>query len=169
MSYQHEDDEYLARLGPEIWRAIPLRGQEDIAEAVGWIDRVVNHIVTSQLGRSDPFAHAWVTDRLRAMLALIQAPQWFRAWALEDARNEFGERLLGEWLALVAQPSHYGPGHLIAWIWLLNRPLTEPLVDGFMRQVTPILSEVVASNKRSSEAEWREGMTDWASFFRGGN
>jgi hypothetical protein len=162
----HEDDAYLARIGPEIRRGIAHRGQADIAGAVGWVNRVVHHVVTSQLGRSRPPAEAWAADPLRLMLALIQAPQWFKAWRLEDARNEFDEPLLAEWLALVARPQQYGPGHLIAWIWLLNRPLTEPLVDGFMRQTVPIVTEVVAQNKDSSDAEWRASMTDWDSFLK---
>lgn len=162
----HEDDEYLKSIGQEIRAGVSARDQPDIDGAVGWINRVLRHVVTSQLGRPNPAAEAWAADRLRAMLVLVQAPQWFRAWELDTVPNEFGERLIAEWLSLVAQPAQYGPGHLIAWIWLLNRRLTEPLVDGFMRQVTPILKEAVAQNTGASDADWRSQMMDWASFVR---
>lgn len=164
--YLHEDEEYLKRIGPEIRAAVAARGMADIPGAVGWIDRVIQHVVATQLGRSNTHAETWCSDKLRAMLALVQAPQWFRAWELDGVRNEFGEPLLAEWVNLARRPRQYGPGHLIAWIWLLNRSLTEPLVDGFMRQVTPILSEALGAQNERENSEWMSDMTDWDSFFR---
>ena len=123
---------------------------------------MVNEFISSLLSLSGiadtESSRSWIGDRLRFFLVSVSSPQWF---GLLAELPEYSE-LQAEFNALVRNRT-FGPGHVVAWWWLLQPSLFQPLVDSQFRQMTePLVEGVQAAATRGFAPAT---FVDWDGFF----
>lgn len=151
-------------LSPElqgIRRSIQNRGQAEIPAATARVDEFIRSIFR-QCGCPDTeTARRWADDRLRFMLVVGVSPPWLEFLA---ELPEIGE-LRAEFTSLVRNPE-FGPGHLVAWWWLLEPPLFKRLIEARFEQLTPAFVDIVKDGVERGFPS--EDFVDWPSFFEPG-
>lgn len=139
-------------------RSIQNRGQAQIPEATATVDQFIISVLRLSRVADSESSRRWVGDRLRFFLVSVPSPQWF---GLLAELPEYRE-LQAEFNALVRNAT-FGPGHIVAWWWLLQPSLFQPLVESQFQQMSGPLVEGVqaAAAKGFASATF----VDWDEFF----
>lgn len=95
---------------------------------------------------------------MRFFLVSVPSPQWF---GLLAELPEYRE-LQGKFNALVRNGT-FGPGHVVAWWWLLQPALFKPLVESQFQQMRGPLVEGVQAAAATGFAS--DTFVDWNEFF----
>jgi mannose/cellobiose epimerase-like protein (N-acyl-D-glucosamine 2-epimerase family) len=139
-------------------RSIQNRGQAQIPEAIAKVDQFVTSVLRLSGIADTVSSRSWVGDRLQFFLVSAPSPQWFGLLAELPECSE----LQAEFNALVRNRA-FGPGHVVAWWWLLQPSLFEPLVDSQFQQMTEPLVEGVRAAEAKSFASGT--FVDWDECF----
>jgi hypothetical protein len=139
------------------------RGQVQIPEATTAVESVVSQVLARARALNNDQARLWVLDRIRLFLVTVIGPKTFEILKSLDI-SELPE-LEVEYRALATSPKQYNAPHLVAWIWLLQRSLFEPLLQEQFRQMEGVLVERVSSILASG-GNFESQLVDWDEFFR---
>jgi hypothetical protein len=139
------------------------RGQAQIPEASAAVDSFVKQVLAKANATKNDQARIWVLDRIRFFFVTILGGQTFDLLKGMDI-PELPE-LEAEWGALATNPGQYGAAHLLAWIWLLNRSIFEPVLQEQFRQMEGVLVEAVCGISGSGN-DFASQLIDWGNFFR---
>lgn len=140
-------------------QSIRHRGQAQIPEATIAVDSFVGQVLARAGAQGNDEARVWVLDRIRLFIVAVVSPQLF------DLLKRFPEfpELHSEYRVLVRDPDRYGSAHLVAWWWLLQRSLFEPLLQEQFRQMEGSLVDGVR-NILVNGGVFASQLTDWSSF-----
>ena len=149
----------------DLLRSIQNRGMADIAGA----DREVNTYLAAVIadggaaGSSD--ALYWARDRQRYFLA-VGTMGWFGF--IEQLGREVYLELMAEYRGLLDDEKSFGPEHIVAWWWLLQPTLFQPLVARQFEEMRAVLVELVQAivaaggDFRGQTLDWDEVRRGWA-------
>jgi hypothetical protein len=137
------------------------RGQAQIPEATVALDSFVSHVLVQAGAANNDQARFWVLDRIRFFIVAVLSPQLF------DLLKDFPEfpQLEAEYQVLVTNSERYGAAHLVAWWWLLQRSLFEPLLQEQFRQMEGALVERTCGIL-TTDGDFRGQLVDWNNVFR---
>ncbi|GAA4258269.1 hypothetical protein GCM10022255_078320 [Dactylosporangium darangshiense] len=135
------------------------RGQADVPGATRMVEDYLATVLQDAGAAGDPSAHRWARDRLRLFM-VVSWGNWFGV--LERLPQEY-PMLRDEWRALLADPAEFGPEHLVAWWWLLQPSMFQPLVAGQLREMGAPLRDGVAGILKEGGA-FDDRMVDWTAF-----
>lgn len=143
--------------------SIRSRGQAQIREAGAVVDSFVSEVLAKVGAANNSEARAWLLDRIRFFFVVMIGPQTF------DFLKKMGipelPELEAEYRTLARDPARYGAAHLVAWIWLLQRSLFEPMLQGQFLQMEGALVDAVRGTLTSG-GDFASQFVDWNEFFR---
>jgi hypothetical protein len=139
--------------------SIRRRGEADVPGAARVVDEYLEGVLLDAGAPGHPGARRWARDRLRLFM-VVSWGNWFGV--LERLPHEY-PMLRDEWRALLAEPARFGPEHLVAWWWLLQPSMFQPLVAGQLREMSAPLRDGVAGILKDG-ADFDGRLVDWAAF-----
>ncbi|MER7004936.1 hypothetical protein ABT297_18085 [Dactylosporangium sp. NPDC000555] len=148
-------DPELAALRESIRR----RGPADVPGASRVVDEYLREILRDAGAAGHPGARRWARDRLRLFM-VVSWGNWFGV--LERLPQDYPV-LRGEWRELITDPARFGPEHLVAWWWLLQPSMFQPLVAGQLREMSAPLRDGVAGVLKDG-GDFDGRLVDWAAF-----
>ncbi|MGI5239528.1 hypothetical protein [Dactylosporangium sp. CA-139066] len=148
-------DPELAALRDSIRR----RGPADVPGAARVVEDYLAAVLRDAGAPDHPSALRWARDRLRLFM-VVSWENWFGV--LERLPQEY-PMLRDEWRALLSAPSEFGPEHLVAWWWLLQPSMFQPLIAGQLREMSTPLRDGIAGILKDGGA-FDDRLVDWTSF-----
>lgn len=148
-------DPELAALRDSIRR----RGRADVPGAARVLGEYLAGVLRDAGAEGHPAAYRWARDRLRLFM-VVSLGNWFGV--LERLPEEY-PALRGEWSALLADPARFGPEHLVAWWWLLQPAMFQPLIAAQLREMGAPLRDGVAGILAEG-GDFDDRLVDWAAF-----
>ncbi|WP_433607463.1 hypothetical protein ACQP2P_32855 [Dactylosporangium sp. CA-139114] len=139
--------------------AIRHRGTIDVSGAAAVVEEYLAGVLRDAGAAGNDAALRWARDRLRLFM-VVSWGNWFGV--LERLPREY-PTLRAEWRDLLADPSSYGPEHLVAWWWHLRPAMFEPLVANQLREMSVPLRDGVANILRDG-GTFDGRLVDWAAF-----
>ncbi|MFG2039988.1 hypothetical protein [Dactylosporangium sp. NPDC048998] len=139
--------------------SIRQRGPADVPRASRVVHDYLQEVLRDAGAPGHQGAHRWARDRLRLFM-VVSWGNWFGV--LERLPQEY-PMLRGEWRELVADPGRFGPEHLVAWWWLLQPSMFQPLVAGQLREMSAPLRDGVAGVLKDG-GDFDGRLVDWVAF-----
>lgn len=153
----------LAREKRELLDSIQNRGMADIAGADREVNRFLSGVIADGGAGGNPDAMYWARDRQRYFLA-IGTIGWFRP--IEELDREVYVQLMAEYRGLLDDENRFGPEHLVAWWWLLQPTLFQPLVASQFDEMRALLVELVQAIVAAG-GDFRGQVLNWDEVRRG--